>query len=103
MKQAVIRKYLKELKRELNKTDMSTIHDALSDAEEYLTSSLENALVEDPSSSEEDSFNKIVEEYGTPHEIAGAYQEMEDKLSPVLFSKKDFLDLTGLTEFLRLC
>lgn len=80
-----IKSYLKELKKELRKADVATIHDAISDAEEHLTSGLENALLENPEANEEDIFEKLVEEYGSPVEIAKAYQDIEERVRPALY------------------
>ncbi len=76
--------YLRELKDELKNCDRATIQDALSDAEEYLRNTVENLREANPGISEETVFTKIMEQYGTPAEIAAAYRKIEVRTSPVL-------------------
>ena len=67
--------YLRQLKEELKNCDRATVQDALSDAEEYLRNALENLRENKPGIPEENAFSSVVEEYGTPAEIADAYQK----------------------------
>ena len=76
--------YLQQLKKELANCDRATIQDALSDAEEYLRNALENRLENKPEIPEENAFSSVVEEYGTPAEIADAYRKIEARTSPSL-------------------
>ena len=69
-----IEKYLSELKEELADSDRATIQDALSDAEEHLTSALAASAESDPDKSVSDRLTPIIDEYGLPKEIAGAYR-----------------------------
>ena len=74
--------YLRQLKEELKNCDRATVQDALSDAEEYLRNALENLRQSKPGIPEESVFSSVVEEYGTPVEIAEAYKKVEARTSP---------------------
>jgi hypothetical protein len=76
--------YLRQLKEELKDCDRATVQDALSDAEEYLRNALENLRESKPGLPEENAFTAVVEEYGTPAEIAEAYRKVEKRTSPSL-------------------
>jgi uncharacterized membrane protein len=82
-----IDEYLSQLKKELANCDRATIQDALSDAEEYLRNAVENLREKQPGISEESVFPPIMEEYGTPSEIAEAYRKIEARSSPSLISR----------------
>ena len=82
-----IDEYLRQLKKELTNCDRATIQDALSDAEEYLRNGVENLRETQPKVSEESLFPSIVEEYGTPSEIAEAYRRIEARSSPSLVTR----------------
>jgi uncharacterized membrane protein len=79
--------YLRQLKEELKDCDRATVQDALSDAEEYLRNALENLRESKPGVAEENVFSSVVEEYGTPAEIAEAYRKIEARTSPSLASR----------------
>ena len=79
--------YLRQLKAELKDCDRATVQDALSDAEEYLRNALDNAKTGKPGVTEENLFAAIVEEYGTPAEIADAYRKIEARTSPSLIAR----------------
>jgi len=79
--------YLRQLKEELKNCDRATIQDALSDAEEYLRNALDNLRETKPGISEESVFSSVVEEYGTPAEIADAYKKIEAHTSPSLITR----------------
>jgi uncharacterized membrane protein len=72
-----VEEYLFQLKQALQGSDSATQQDALSDAEEYLRNALDGAREASPSLSEADALPKIVEEYGSPEEVAAAYREIE--------------------------
>ena len=76
--------YLRQLKAELKDCDRATVQDALSDAEEYLRNALDNLKTNKPAVPEADAFSSVVEEYGTPAEIADAYRKIEARTSPSL-------------------
>ena len=79
--------YIRQLKAELKDCDRATVQDALSDAEEYLRNALDNAKTGKPGVTEENLFAAIVEEYGTPAEIADAYRKIEARTSPSLIAR----------------
>jgi uncharacterized membrane protein len=79
-----IDEYLQNLKAKMKDCDRATVQDALSDAEEYLRNALENVKAGKPGMTEENIFTAIVEEYGTPAEIADAYRKIEARTSPSL-------------------
>ena len=64
-----IEQYLSQLKKELSGCDRATIQDALSDAEEHLRTALTSAMA-DADILEDDAILQIIEEYGTPEEVA---------------------------------
>jgi len=69
--------YLSRLRKALIGADPATIQDALSDAEEHLTTALEQALEKECGASPESVLEGIVQKYGAPEEVAAAYKEME--------------------------
>jgi len=75
--------YLSQLKKELSGCDRATIQDALSDAEEYLRTALNNATA-NATVSEADALSQIIEKYGLPEEVATAYREIEHRITPAL-------------------
>jgi hypothetical protein len=83
-----IEEYLIQLKKELEGSDLSTIQDALADAEEHLRTALDNALENQPSISKTDALQPIVEKYGAPDEIAIAYREIETLVQPTLATSR---------------
>jgi uncharacterized membrane protein len=82
-----VEQYLAQLKKELAGCDRATIQDALSDAEEYLRTAL-NGDMADTTVSEAEALSRIIEKYGTPQEIASAYREIEDRITPALVPVK---------------
>ncbi len=78
-----IEQYLSSLKKNLAGCDRATIQDALSDAEEYLRTALNNAPV-DSDISEAAALLQIIEKYGTPEEVSVAYREIEHQITPAL-------------------
>lgn len=82
-----IDEYLRQLKNELTNCDRATVQDALSDAEEYLRNAVENLRETKPDISAENAFTSIIEEYGTPSEIADAYRKIEARTSPSLVTR----------------
>jgi hypothetical protein len=76
-----IEEYLRQLKKELAGSDRAVIQDALADAGEYLRDALENTRKNDPAVSQPEALLPIIEEYGTPTEIAAAYKRVEMRLS----------------------
>jgi len=79
-----IEEYLNLLRGELAGSDRATIHDALSDAEEHLRTALDTAREAHPGVAEAEALPPIIEEYGSPEEVAAAYREIEARLRPAL-------------------
>ena len=79
--------YLRQLKAEMKDCDRATVQDALSDAEEYLRNALDNLKTNKPAVPEATAFSSVVEEYGTPAEIADAYRKIEARTSPSLVAR----------------
>ena len=74
--------YLVKLKTALAGADRATIQDALSDAEEHLSTALEQALETERGLAPEAALGTIIETYGAPEEVAAAYKEMEN-MTPI--------------------
>jgi uncharacterized membrane protein len=91
--------YLRQLKEALKNCDRATVQDALSDAEEYLRNALENLRVNKPGIPEGSAFSSVVEEYGTPTEIADAYRKIEARTSPSLISRTPKENRTFVSRF----
>lgn len=81
--------YLKELKGALRGADRATMQDALSDAAEHLTNALDQVMHDQPTAPADAAIAKIIEEYGTPSEVAAAYKEMEAMITPTLAPAKN--------------
>jgi|WetSurMetagenome_2_1015567.scaffolds.fasta_scaffold124786_1 uncharacterized membrane protein len=79
-----VTEYLGLLKKELAGRDPATIQDALSDAEEYLRTALENRREAHPDLVEADALPSIIEEFGSPEEIAAAYKQIENRIRPAI-------------------
>jgi uncharacterized membrane protein len=79
-----IDEYLNLLKMELSGSDRATIQDALSDAEEHLRTALDNVLETQPGVSEAEVLPPLIEQYGSPKEVAVAYREIETRVQPAL-------------------
>jgi len=77
-----IEKYLSQLKKELSGCDAATVQDALSDAEEYLTTAVSSVTEGDPGASDDDALTSVVEKYGRPEEVAAAYRDIESRTPP---------------------
>lgn len=79
-----IETYLDQLKRALSGCDPATVQDALSDAEEHLRTAMEQSLRSKPELAKDEVLADIIREYGTPEEIATAYETIEARLVPPL-------------------
>jgi hypothetical protein len=75
-----INTYLEQLRDALSGGDPAIIQDALSDAEEYLRNGVAQRLKDDPGLSENEAFDGVVGEYGSPAEVASAYKEIERRV-----------------------
>jgi hypothetical protein len=79
---------LDDLKRGLSGADPAVIHDALSDAEEYLRNGTAQCMSDEPGLSEDAALDRVMGEYGSPAEIAAAYREIERRTPPPLAPAK---------------
>ena len=75
-----IDEYLVLLKKELAGSDPAIIQDALSDSEEHLRIALDGAIADNPGTTETDALRSIIEKYGQPAEVAGAFMELEARI-----------------------
>jgi uncharacterized membrane protein len=91
--------YLRQLKSEMKDCDRATVQDALSDAEEYLRNALDNLKANKPGVPEANAFASVVEEYGTPAEIADAYRKIEARTSPSLVARTTKKNQAFLSRF----
>ncbi len=76
--------YLAQLKKELGRSDPAVVQDALSDAEEHLRNALDQALKQNPGLSRADALAHVLEEFGSPSEVAAGYKELEAHFTPSL-------------------
>ncbi|MDR3575633.1 MAG: sensor domain-containing protein [Anaerolineaceae bacterium] len=76
--------YLIQLKSALQGCDQATIQDALADAEDHLRTALSKAREQQPGADEAACLAGIIEDYGSPEEVASAYREIERRLPPAL-------------------
>ena len=90
-----IEEYLADLKKELSGCDRATIQDALSDAEEYLTTALNGAADAESDISRAELLQGIIEKYGTPEEVAVAYREIESHTPPA-FTKPSYQEMKAV-------
>jgi len=75
-----VEQYLAALKKELAGSDRATVQDALSDAEEYLRTSIGNLPAD---KAEAEVLSEVIQKYGTPAEVAAAYKQFESRTPPV--------------------
>ncbi|MCX6012331.1 MAG: sensor domain-containing protein [Chloroflexi bacterium] len=94
-----IDEYLGLLKKELNTCDRAIIQDALSDAEEYLRDSMDNAHKAQPAISEDAAMQQIIDKYGMPEEVAAAYKENESRNPSAIFTSKHTGEQSFLARF----
>jgi len=74
--------YLIKLKAALQGCDQATVQDALADAEDHLRTALSKVEESQPGADEAGSLASIIEDYGSPEEVASAYREIERRLPP---------------------
>ena len=94
-----IEEYLDLLKAELKDSDIATIQDALADAEGHLRVALANSKLDQPERSEEETLGQVIEQYGSPDEIASAYKEVERLTTPALAKKISTQQSSALRQF----
>ncbi len=76
--------YLQKLKDALQGCDQATVQDALADAEDHLRTALARGKDSQPGSNQADTLAAIIDDYGSPEEVASAYREIERRLPPAL-------------------
>ncbi len=84
----LIEDYLNAFREELKGSDKATIQDALSDAEDHLSTALDTELSENPEETEEEAVISIISRYGDPEEVADHYRNVEKYTDPALSSNK---------------
>ncbi len=94
-----IEEYLDQLRTELKGCDPATIQDALSDAEEHLRTALDQALEDQTDRSATEALQLVLEQYGTPAEVAAAYKEIETRVTPPLAPPKQPDERDFITRF----
>lgn len=82
----LIEDYLNAFREELKGSDRATIQDALSDAEDHLSTALDTELSEHPEETQEEAVRTIISRYGDPEEVAEHYRNVEKYTTPVLSS-----------------
>ncbi|MCK4672282.1 MAG: sensor domain-containing protein, partial [Candidatus Aegiribacteria sp.] len=95
-----IEEYLNSFRDELKGSDRATIQDALADAEDHLTTAVENKLSNRPVKTVEEAVRAVIEQYGTPDEVADHYRVVEEYTTPVLAASKQ---KSGSKGFARFC
>ncbi len=86
-----IDEYLAALRKALSGADPANVRDALSDAEEHLRT----AAADLPEAGKEDAMDDIIEEYGSPEEVAEAYIAAEKQTTPPLATEQRSGGLRG--------
>jgi len=94
-----IKTYLEELKRELEGMDTALVQDALSDAEEFLTTAVEDGLASHPGETDANVLGGIIDKYGTPAEVAAAYRGMESPFPGLVRPARPSKTKKGLSEY----
>ncbi|HEX7568071.1 MAG TPA: sensor domain-containing protein, partial [Anaerolineaceae bacterium] len=76
--------YLIKLKAALQGCDQATVQDAMADAEDHLRTAMAGVKDAQPAADQPESLASIIEDYGSPEEVASAYREIERRLPPAL-------------------
>jgi uncharacterized membrane protein len=79
-----IEMYIQRLRQALAGSDPALVQDALSDAEEHLQTALELAREDRPDLPEAEAVARIIDEFGSPEEVANAYRDYESHTVPPL-------------------
>ena len=79
-----IQEYLDRLNEELAGSDPALIQDALYDAEDYLRNATAGAPDAAPGPEREAAFERAVQRFGTPREVAEAYRENDSRVAAAL-------------------
>jgi hypothetical protein len=94
-----IKEYLRDLRSAMQGSDAATIQDALSDAEEFLVNALEALREKEANLPAVEAFRIVSSQYGAPQEIAAAYLEAEERLSPSLSRRNPMKKKSLLARF----
>lgn len=94
-----VEEYLDQLRQAMAGADRATIQDALADAEEHLTSALAASAETDSDQSESERLSLIIDEYGSPKEIAAAYRIIERQTRPELAVPSQFYQRSLASRF----
>jgi uncharacterized membrane protein len=94
-----IREYLTKLRNELEGSDPATMQDALSDAEEHLTAALAVSGESGEKSDRSETLAAIIEEYGSPSEVAAAYRIIERRMAPRPTVPAQFYERSTASQF----
>lgn len=94
-----IEEYLNSFRDELKGSDRATIQDALADAEDHLTTAVENKLSDRPVKTVEEAVKAVIDKYGTPDEVADHYRVVEEYTTPVLATSKQKQGSKGFAKF----
>lgn len=76
--------YLNAFRNELRGADRAVVQDAMSDAEDHLSTAIEEELSRNPEEPEEDAARNAIAQYGEPSEVAEHYRKVEKYTQPVL-------------------
>lgn len=81
--------YLNAFRDELRGADRAVVQDALSDAEDHLSTAIEEERSRNPEETEEDAARNAIAQYGEPFEVAEHYRKVEKYTQPVLAPERD--------------
>ncbi len=84
-----IEEYLDALKEAMQGSDAALVQDVLTDAREHLSMALGAMQEGTPSVNGTEALQAIIEQYGTPEEVANAYREIERRTSYSLKRTKE--------------
>jgi uncharacterized membrane protein len=84
----MLNEYLDNLEKALTGCDPSIVRDARADAEEHLRSALEASSAESPRMPNDELIRGIIDDYGTPEEVADAYRKIEKYSTPALAARR---------------
>jgi len=94
-----IEDYLTSFRDELKCCDRATIQDALADAEDHLTTAIDNQMSDPSEKTVEEAVKTAIDKYGPPDEVADHYRVVEQYTTPVLVASKQKYDRNGFAKF----
>jgi hypothetical protein len=95
-----IRSYLERLRKELATSDPAVVQDALADAEDHLRAAIARARNDDRNASEGGIWQRVVEQYGSPVEVAEGYRQFESMVTPGIAPPEEREDHGFIARFL---